>query len=808
MCYHRGNAQIYPSFNKYWEPITIAIQMDNHYEAYDLIMRALEYKQETDTLHYLAGISAWKQNAFSRAESHFKTLLSSDFELRHPDMSFMLGEIMFSSGRYAEASNNYKAYLTTLDENTTEYNFIKGRIEQTAWAKQNQSIKDPLIKISRIDNGMNTSESETSPFEMNNSIYYTAERKINPQKKSKNTDYISRIIKVNNNKEDSLIYEEGLLDVDKSIANPSFSKDQTRFLYSVLLPIENSTKRKSQIYYKVKTNGHWSKGKSLPEQVNNFNYSSTQACLVEENEEGIYRIYYSSNRPGGKGGFDIWTVFLNEDGSCSIPENLDYINTSGDEYSPFYSAKSKSLYFSSNNHLGFGGFDIYKYSWKGKDSLKVVNLGKSVNSSFDEVTYFTQVGESVAYLASNRSGSTYLDEELQACCYDIYKINSTPKSVDLIVRIRDAFDSLDLQGARISLIDITEGDTMLQTADLMDRAKFTYRLIEGRKYKIVASKLSYYGDSTLISTIDLNNFDPIKKDLFLTQEKDLNVSTYERTTNFSLKGATVQLWDFDKNVLINQFSNKDSNQYSFRLLRGKNYRLIATKYKYESDTVDISALQTANENPVIRKMFLELSAIAELRRLLPIRLFFDNDIPNPRSELDTTEILFSKIYNDYVAKKGVYMHQFADILKGDTKLKAISEIDTFFDRNVKFNGDKFLIFLDKLSIIMEEGHSIDIFLKGYASPRAKSDYNQHLSSRRVTSIRNEFDYYRDGVFHPYIIGANLKIKEIPFGESQASSDVSDSLEDTRNSIYSLKAAFERRVEILEILKGVDDDTTK
>ena len=35
-------------------------------------------------------------------------------------------------------------------------------------------------------------------------------------------------------------------------------------------------------------------------------------------------------------------------------------------------------------------------------------------------------------------------------------------------------------------------------------------------------------------------------------------------------------------------------------------------------------------------------------------------------------------------------------------------------------------------------------------------------------------------------------------------DVSDSLEDTRNSIYSLKAAYERRVEILEILKGVDD----
>lgn len=96
-------------------------------------------------------------------------------------------------------------------------------------------------------------------------------------------------------------------------------------------------------------------------------------------------------------------------------------------------------------------------------------------------------------------------------------------------------------------------------------------------------------------------------------------------------------------------------------------------------------------------------------------------------------------------------------------------------------------------------------MKGFASPRAKSDYNQHLSSRRVYSVRNEFDRYSNKVFHDYIVNRNFKIKEIPFGESLSSNDVSDKLEDTRNSIYSLKAAYERRVEILEILKGVEEN---
>ena len=125
-------------------------------------------------------------------------------------------------------------------------------------------------------------------------------------------------------------------------------------------------------------------------------------------------------------------------------------------------------------------------------------------------------------------------------------------------------------------------------------------------------------------------------------------------------------------------------------------------------------------------------------------------------------------------------------------------------KDVKLNGDKLHLFMDKLLIVVQEGHSIDIFLKGYASPRAKSEYNQLLSSRRVSSIRNEFNVYQDAAFQPFILSENLKIKQIPFGESQSGSDVSDNLEDVRNSIYNLKAAYERRVEILEILKGVDD----
>ena len=803
ICVSGNMAQNYPSFNKYWEPINNAFNSENFFEAHELITKALEYQQMTDTLHYLGGVAAYKLNAYGRSEAHFRRLAGTSFESRHPDIDYYLAEILFTTGRYSEASNLYKSYMPSVDPDSREGRFVTNRIYQASWAKENQNNRDPLVKIKRIENGVNTPENESGPYMSGKTLYYSGYRK-KSEKVLDSKSFAIQFFAVNEADGKSVVLDSGLTEAGVKMGNPNFSPDHQRFIYTVVTNIEGTTRLNSQLYIKILRNGIWSKGRRLPEQVNLSNYNSTHGCIIPESEEGLYRIYFSSDRPNGKGGFDIWTVLLNEDGSCTLPENIESINTEGDEYSPYYSGRTKTLFFSSNYHPGFGGQDVFKYSYKGKDSLKLINLGKSVNSSYDEITYHTVNEENVAFVASNRPGSNYLDENIQACCYDIYKINSTPRTIDLLVTVRDGFDSLDINGARVELFDITDGDTIVASSEPLDKASHLFKLTEGHKYRILASKNSYLGDSAKVSAIDLYNYDPIKKTLYLTQKKTLDVLTFERTTNFNLKGVMVKLWDLDHNRLIEEITKVDTNLFNFSIYKGTNYLLIASKPKYESDTVRITAMQTSLENPLQRKMYLELSAIAELRRLLPIRLFFDNDLPNPRSDADTTDVLFSKIYNEYSNRKAVYMYQYADVLKGPARAKAMLEIDTFFDKEVKYNGDKFLIFLDKLSIIMEEGHSIDIFLKGYASPRAKSEYNQHLSARRVTCISNEFDYYQNGIFHPFIRDNALKIKEIPFGESQSSTDVSDSLEDSRNSIYNLKAAFERRVEILEILKGVDD----
>ena len=138
-------------------------------------------------------------------------------------------------------------------------------------------------------------------------------------------------------------------------------------------------------------------------------------------------------------------------------------------------------------------------------------------------------------------------------------------------------------------------------------------------------------------------------------------------------------------------------------------------------------------------------------------------------------------------------------MEEDRQEEAQQAISDFFELEV----EKGYIWLEKFSEILlerlEQGDTVEIFLKGYTSPRAKKEYNLALSKRRISSVKNYFQVYQDGQLIPFLSSQQFKISERPFGEATAASTVSDVLEDLRNSIYHPDAARERRVEIVEIL---------
>lgn len=120
-------------------------------------------------------------------------------------------------------------------------------------------------------------------------------------------------------------------------------------------------------------------------------------------------------------------------------------------------------------------------------------------------------------------------------------------------------------------------------------------------------------------------------------------------------------------------------------------------------------------------------------------------------------------------------------------------------------------FIRLLKIELDKGYAIEITVKGFASPLAQTDYNVNLTKRRISSLINYLRVAENGEFVKYLDhtaanGGALTFVQIPFGEYTASGLVSDNFNDQKNSVYSRKAALERKIEIQSVSFAKNDTT--
>ena len=153
------------------------------------------------------------------------------------------------------------------------------------------------------------------------------------------------------------------------------------------------------LYISYLTNSGWSEPLNLGESVNTDQWE-VQPCLSPDKRD----LYFTSNRPGGYGGSDIYVTHLQSNGNWSTPENLGpSINTSGDESTPFIHADNQTLYFTSNGLQGYGDSDLFliKKNAEGKWGTPE-NLGYPINTIEHEGSLFIEANGKIAYFASDR----------------------------------------------------------------------------------------------------------------------------------------------------------------------------------------------------------------------------------------------------------------------------------------------------------------------------------------------------------------------------------------------------------------------
>jgi outer membrane protein OmpA-like peptidoglycan-associated protein/tetratricopeptide (TPR) repeat protein len=153
------------------------------------------------------------------------------------------------------------------------------------------------------------------------------------------------------------------------------------------------------------------KVKPLKGKVNHLAYKETGFT-----QDMYGNAYFVSNRLGGEGGKDIYMCVKTGKNRYRKVQNMGpLVNTSFDEEGVHVTADGKTLYFSSNGHRGFGGFDVYKLE-KMTDGRwsEPINLGYPINSPADELFYKPTSDSLVALLTTTRPDALGH--------YDIYRV--------------------------------------------------------------------------------------------------------------------------------------------------------------------------------------------------------------------------------------------------------------------------------------------------------------------------------------------------------------------------------------------------
>jgi len=151
----------------------------------------------------------------------------------------------------------------------------------------------------------------------------------------------------------------------------------------------------------------WSQLEKLPKEINGRSWETFGSL-----SRGSDTLYFSSNRDGGFGGFDLYMSVKSTTGLWSNPVNLGpEINTSMDESTPFITGEGKKFFFCSKGHSTMGGYDIFVAKFIDSKWNTPVNVGYPLNTTDDDLFFFP-IGDGTKGFISRTSPDSKGDDDI------------------------------------------------------------------------------------------------------------------------------------------------------------------------------------------------------------------------------------------------------------------------------------------------------------------------------------------------------------------------------------------------------------
>jgi len=425
--------------------------------------------------NYFIAESYRQSNRIKEAELYYSN--AKGVGIDRDTVKYYYAQALKANGKYEEAL----AQLNDLAENAQDDKLKRLANAQISGVKNLETIRQQksYYRVRNLET-LNSPSGEYSPVFLNNELYFTSNRGSGKIYEAEGKPF-SNIYKATSRGANvdiatltplpSSVNSEGIND-----GCVTFSPDGKIMVFAK----GNTGKKKGSedvdLYISRFRNGEWTASQPISGSVNTPGYWESTPSFSPDGRT----LYFSSSRPGGQGGLDIYTARMDSRGRFFYLLNLgSEINTPGDEYFPHINDDGK-LYFSSDGHPGFGMLDIFVVNRiNGRNVIQ--NLGEPVNSNADDFGIFLFKPDR-GFFTSNRDGGkgdddvyTFVNEDpnLRIINYYLAGITYTPDKEGKLQVLPNTKVSL-LDNKRESMTDYITGND----------GKFLFRVYADENYEL------------------------------------------------------------------------------------------------------------------------------------------------------------------------------------------------------------------------------------------------------------------------------------------------------------------------------------
>lgn len=576
-------------------------------------------------------------------------------------------------------SNNldeiYADFLKTLEE---EIQISNNAIDVAAQTLGNKSL------YTNVGSVINSKYSDHSPVVVcdGETLYFTSKRPNSISKKDGlEKIYVSK-------KENGKWGEPEILPspVNTAIGNESVisvTKDGKKIYFYRSKPNEEG----SLFVSELSDDGAWGTPELLEFGINTKYRETHVAVSPDENS-----LYFTSNRPGGYGGLDIYVIRKLPNGKWTEPILLpETINTPKDEESPFIHPNGSAMFFSSRGHNTIGGYDVFcaKFNEDGTFA-EPVNMGTILNTSDDDVAFTLSCDGRTGYITAIRP-DTYGE-------YDIYEyIQEDNSENNMVVYYGYVFyEDGSIPEDLSAQIKNADGKSIGTYALNKETGRYICAMDCCEKYD-----LSYQMGGFEVASAD-KTVTEWERDMYRLTSKPIVLDTV--IIKFVYDDANIVMRSNNKS--INDLDENTKNIVDEAIAKYKEYKLRNRQYtinlNYNPD--DMNGNQCLN---ILNNYFKE-------------------------NGVDLAHVS----YNKDDKRQNVYDINI-DVEKVPETVFDVTEIqNVFFDFDKSNVKEEYHATLDVLAEYMKNNPTAKIEIAGHTDSYGSTDYNKKLSRRRADAVMN------------------------------------------------------------------------